>query len=73
MNPASLQPARRVHRSPVMPAALAEDLDLCPDTPRTSHPFSHLEPGPEGLLFAAGCVLGSGLIYAIVLIARAIA
>ena len=70
MNPAALQPARRIHRSPVIPAALAEDLDLSPDAPRTSQPFSHLEPGPEGLLFAAACVLGSGLIYAIVLIAR---
>jgi hypothetical protein len=73
MNPAALQPARRIHRSPVMPAALAEDLDACPDTARGSQPFAHLEPGPEGLLFAAGCVLGSGLIYAVVLIARALA
>jgi hypothetical protein len=73
MNPAALQPQRRIHRSPVVPAALAEDLDACPDNVRTSHPFSHLEPGPEGLLFAAACVLGSGLIYGIVLITQSLA
>jgi len=72
MNPATLQPQRRIHRSPVVPITLAEDLDLVPDTVRTSHPFSHLEPGPEGLLFAAACVLGSGLIYGLVLIAQAL-
>ena len=73
MNPAAVQPQRRIHRSPVIPAALAEDLDACPDTARSSQPYAYLEPGPEGLLFAAACVLGSGLIYAIVLIARALA
>ena len=73
MNPVTLQPQRRIHRSPIVPTALAEDLDGGPDAVRSSQPFSHLEPGPEGLLFAAGCVLSSGLIYAIVLIVRALA
>lgn len=73
MNPATLQPARRIHRSPVIPAALAEDLDFGADAPRSSQPFAYLEPGREGLFFAAGCLLGSGLIYAIVLIARTLA
>lgn len=73
MNPATLQPPRRIHRSPIAPAALAEDLEGGTDAVRNSQPFAYLEPGPEGLLFAAGCVLGSGLIYAIVLIVRALA